>query len=253
MGNFNEKTANIYTDFGLFSCRRSLTTEVNKVFLYLAQKNMDPEFKTLLVAPFNMRKTFYRLIDNEIKNAGEGKTASIILKLNSLEDKKIIQKLYRASQAGVKIDLIIRGICCLVPGLKNLSENINLISIVDRYLEHSRIYYFHNNGDPEVYIGSADLMDRNLLRRVEVIFPVEPKALRDRMIHEILEISLADNVKARTMHPEGIYTLLDPDEDEPMGRRDVTIHHRRNLEMTTDAATLSASCVSRCGIGARRA
>ncbi len=212
-GNFNEKTSNIYTDFGLFSCRQSITTEVNKVFSYLTQIDMDPEFKTLLVAPFNMRETFSELIDNEIKNAGEGKPASIMLKLNSLEDRKIIQKLYRASQAGVKVDLIIRGICCLVPGVKNLSENINIVSIVDRYLEHTRIIVFHNSGRKKVFIGSADWMKRNLSRRIEVVFPILDKDIRKNIL-AILDLQMRDNTKARmiTAKLKNLYRQTDAEE-----------------------------------------
>ena len=195
-GNFNEKTARIYTDFGMFTCRRSITSEIIRVFSYLESRKNELQLKTLLVAPFNMRQTFYSLIDNELKNAESGKPASIILKLNSLEDRKIIQKLYLASQAGVKIELIIRGICCLVPGVKNLSENINVISIIDRYLEHTRIFVFHNSGRKKVFIGSADWMRRNLSRRIEVVFPIPDPEIRKNIL-TILNFQLQDNTKAR--------------------------------------------------------
>ncbi len=195
-GNFNEKTSRIYTDFGLFTCRRSITSEVNKVFSYLKQEKTVLEFKTLLVAPFNMRQAFYDLIENEIENAKAGKPAGIILKLNNLEDRKIILKLYDASRAGVKIDLIIRGICCLVPGIKNQSENIRVTSIVDRYLEHTRIFVFHNAGRKKVFLGSADWMKRNLSRRIEVVFPVMDAEIK-RNVLTILDFQLRDNTKAR--------------------------------------------------------
>ena len=174
-GNFNEKTARIYSDYGLFTANQEFGKEVKKVFNFLERKSKHEKFKHLLVAPFNLRKKLTELIDNEIINMQEGKTAGIILKLNSLEDRKMIKKLYEASQAGVKIKLIIRGICCLVPGIKGLSENIEVISIVDRFLEHPRVYIFHNNGDSKYFLSSADWMKRNLSRRIEVAFPVYDK------------------------------------------------------------------------------
>ena len=199
-GNFNEKTAGIYTDFGLFTSRKSITSEIRRVFSHLKSKPDDSHFKTLLVAPFNMRETFYALIDKEIENALAGKQASITVKLNNLEDNKIIQRLYHASQSGVKIDLIIRGISCLVPGIKDLSENINIISIVDRFLEHTRIFVFHNGGREKVYIGSADWMKRNLSRRIEVVFPILDPDLKQNIL-TILNFQLQDNTKTRLIAP----------------------------------------------------
>ncbi len=197
-GNFNEKTAQLYCDTGLFTSDTRLTKEVKMVFNHLGDTKIKPKFNHLLVAQFNMRKTFIKLIDNEIALAKEGKKARIILKMNSLEDKKMIQKLYDASNAGVKINLIIRGICCLIPGVTGLSKNIKVISIVDRYLEHSRIFIFHNNGDTKIYAGSADWMKRNLSRRIEVIFPVYNEKIK-REILDIINIQLEDNVKARVI------------------------------------------------------
>jgi polyphosphate kinase len=197
-GNFNEKTAQLYADTGLFTSDTRLTKEVKMVFNHLRDTKIKPKFNNLLVAQFNMRKTFIRLIDNEIEFAKEGKKARIILKMNSLEDKKMIQKLYDASNAGVKINLIIRGICCLIPGVAGLSKNIKVISIVDRYLEHSRIFIFHNNGDTKIYAGSADWMKRNLSRRIEVIFPIYDEKIK-REILDIINIQLEDNVKARVI------------------------------------------------------
>jgi len=195
-GNFNEKTAQLYCDTGLFTSDPRLTKEVKMVFNHLRDTSIKPKFKHLLVAQFNMRKTFFKLIENEIEFAKKGKKARIIVKMNSLEDKKMILKLYEASNAGVKIDLIIRGICCLVPGVNGLSKNISVISIVDRYLEHSRIFIFHNNGDTKIYAGSADWMKRNLSRRIEVIFPIYDKDIK-KEIMDIVKIQLSDNVKAR--------------------------------------------------------
>lgn len=197
-GNFNEKTAQLYSDSGLFTADPRLTKEAKQVFNYLRDTSQKPKFKHLLVAQFNMRKTFVKLIDNEIEFAKKGKKAKIILKMNSLEDKKMIIKLYEASEAGVKIDLIIRGICCLVPGVNGLSKNIKVISIVDRYLEHSRIFIFNNNGDSKIYAGSADWMRRNLSRRIEVIFPIYDENIK-KEIFDIIKIQLQDNVKARIM------------------------------------------------------
>ncbi|MFC2084441.1 polyphosphate kinase 1 [Bacteroidota bacterium] len=195
-GNFNEKTAKIYSDFGLLTSDERLTNEVEQVFNFLMEEKLDYKFKHLLVAQFNMRKKFNKLIENEIRNAQSGKKAYILLKMNSLEDKKMINKLYNASQAGVKIDIIIRGVCCLIPGLKGISDNINIISIVDRYLEHARLYLFYNNGKEILLAASADWMRRNLSRRIEVGFPVYDENIKTD-IKKILELQLNDNIKAR--------------------------------------------------------
>ncbi len=197
-GNFNEKTAQLYADTGLFTSDTRLTKEVKMLFNHLRDTKIKPKFNHLLVAQFNMRKTFIKLIDNEIALAKEGKKARIILKMNSLEDKKMIQKLYDASNAGVKINLIIRGICCLLPGVSGLSKNIKIISIVDRYLEHSRIFIFNNNGNTKIYAGSADWMKRNLSKRIEVIFPIYNEKIK-REILDIINIQFEDNVKARVI------------------------------------------------------
>ncbi|MGD9488571.1 MAG: polyphosphate kinase 1 [Calditrichaceae bacterium] len=204
-GNFNEKTARIYCDFGFFSADKRLTSEISSLFKYL-NRNPDPiAFSHLLVAPFNMRKRFYQLIKNEILNAESGKKAEIIIKLNSLQDKKIIRRLYEASNAGVKIRIIARGICCLIPGVKDMSENIEVISIIDRFLEHARVYIFHNGGDELYFTGSADWMQRNLSSRIEVVFPVYDMSLRQE-IRDIIDFQLNDNVKAR---------IIDKDQSNP--------------------------------------
>jgi len=195
-GNFNEKTAKIYCDMGLFTCDTRITRELQTVFKYLSRQIESAKFENLLVAPFNMRKQFYRLIDNEVENVKQGKKAEIILKLNSLQDTKMIYRLYDASNAGVKIKIIVRGICCLIPGIKDMSENIEVTSIVDRYLEHARIYIFHNGGNQLIYSGSADWMRRNLSRRIEVIFPILNKTLKNQ-INDIMQIQLNDTVKTR--------------------------------------------------------
>ncbi len=196
-GNFHEETAKIYSDFGLFTADPRLTGEVSNVFSFL--ENIKPpkqEFEHLLVGKFNLRPALYRLIDNEIAAAKRKKPASMIIKLNSLEDKKMIAKLYEASKAGVKIRLIVRGVCCLVPGIKGLSENIEIISIVDRFLEHARVFLFYHNGEERMYLSSADWMERNLSFRIETTFPVyDPDLKRD--IRALLDLQLNDNVKAR--------------------------------------------------------
>ena len=195
-GNFNEKTAKIYTDFGFFTSDKNITSEVKRVFEYLEGHKISKRFKYLLVSPFNMRSTYESLIDNEIKNAKIGKEANITLKLNSLQDTKMIKKLYAASQAGVKVRIIVRGICCLIPGVKKLSKNIDVTSIIDRFLEHARVYIFHNDGDKKYYVASADWMKRNLSRRIEVGFPIKDKKLID-VIDNIIQLQLNDNRKAR--------------------------------------------------------
>jgi len=195
-GNFNEKTSRIYCDHALFTKDKQIAKDANNVFKFLLNKNEEQSFDKLLVAPFNLRTTFVQLIDNEIANARDGKKAEIIIKLNSLEDRKMIKKLYEASQAGVKIRIIVRGICCLIPGRKGLSENISVISIVDRFLEHARIYIFHNNGEKLMFVASADWMRRNLNRRIEVGFPILDKKVKAQLL-KLIELQWIDNTKAR--------------------------------------------------------
>ncbi|MBU1099266.1 MAG: polyphosphate kinase 1 [Bacteroidetes bacterium] len=201
-GNFNEKTAKIYTDFGLLTEDKRLTSEISRVFSFLTGNKINNSFKSLLVAQFNMRDELTRMINHEIDNANKGLKAHIILKLNSLEDKKMINRLYAASKAGVKVDIIVRGICCLNPGIKGLSENIKVISIIDRFLEHSRVYIFHNNGNELVYAASADWMKRNLSRRIEVAFPIFDEEAKNTL-KDIISIQLSDNAKARKIVKNG--------------------------------------------------
>lgn len=198
-GNFNEKTARIYSDIGIFTSDENITAELEQVFEFLGGRKIDYEFKHLLVAQFNMRKALNKMIEKEIKHAEKGKDGRMILKMNSLEDKKIIKKLYDASKAGVKIDIILRGICCLVPGVKKISENISVISILDRFLEHARIFVFNNKGKERIYCASADWMKRNLSRRVEVAFPIYDEHIREEIKH-IIELQLSDNVKGRVIN-----------------------------------------------------
>ena len=197
-GNFNENTAKLYTDFGLMTDNTKITKELNRVFLVLEGVLIVPKAKKLLISPFTSRHKFSTLVENEIALAYAGKDALIVLKMNSLEDKKMIQLLYKANNAGVKIRLLIRGMCCLVPGIKGQSENITVTSIIDRFLEHGRVYYFRNDGDEKLFIGSADWMTRNLTHRIEVIAPVLDET-NFKIVKDILNIQLTDNVKARTI------------------------------------------------------
>jgi polyphosphate kinase len=223
-GNYHQRTARIYTDFGLLSSNSELTEEVATVFNTLTGLAGYPGLKKLMVAPFDLKKRLIGLIERERDNARAGKPARIVAKLNSLVDEEIIEKLYEASSAEVTIDLIVRGICCLRPKVPGLSEYIRVVSIVGRFLEHSRIYYFENAGQPEVFLSSADWMPRNFLRRVEVAFPIETPALRDQLINEVLARFLNDRVKARELQPDGSYRRLKPEGLE--GRSQAQWHFR---------------------------
>jgi polyphosphate kinase len=210
-GNYNPKTAKIYTDLGLLSCRDDLGADLTDLFNYLTGYSRQRSYRKLMVAPVNLRDRFIGLIRREIEHCCNGYSGRIVAKMNALVDPQIIATLYEASQAGVQIDLIVRGMCCLRPGIEGISENIRVISIVGRYLEHSRIYYFHNRGQEEVYIGSADWMTRNLDRRVEAIVPVEdPEIVQD--LQEILGVMLADNRQAWDLQPDGQYIQRHPAE-----------------------------------------
>jgi len=198
-GNFNEKTAGIYTDFALMTADKKMAVEAKRVFRYLFDGTKPVSFEKLCVSPFSLQTSLIGLINDEIARAAKGEDTEIILKLNGLEEKKLIKQLYKASQAGVKIKLIIRGICCLIPGVRGLSENIEVISILDKYLEHARVYFFRAGGEEKVYLSSADIMNRNIYRRVEVAFPVENENIR-RLIIAIIRQQLDDNVKARIIN-----------------------------------------------------
>lgn len=217
-GNYNSQTARLYTDIGLFTCHPDFAEDVSELFNYLTGFCELPQWRKLVVAPSRMLAFMVERIRKEASNQQAGKPARIRAKLNAVLEPEIVRELYRASQAGVKIELVCRGICSLRPGLPGISENIRVISIVDRFLEHSRIYYFENAGDPLVYIGSSDWMDRNLKRRVEVVFPIEDSALKQRMIDELLPISLADNVKARELLADGSYHRVIPEPGQPILR-----------------------------------
>ena len=208
-GNYNAKTSTLYTDVGLFSCRPELGADLTDLFNYLTGYSQQRAYRKLIVSPVNTRESFEQLIQQEIEHCQAGKTGRIVIKINALVDSKMIANLYRASQAGVSIDLIVRGMCCLRPGVTGVSENIRVISIIGRFLEHSRIYYFNNGGDSIVLIGSADWMTRNLDRRVEVITPIEdPEISKD--LQEILGIMLSDNRQAWDMQSDGSYQQRRP-------------------------------------------
>src|SRR5229473_3748196 len=202
-GNYNPSTARYYTDFSLLTCDEAITASVNDVFNFLTAYAEQPNYKPLLVAPRDLAKGCIALIDREARNAKRGRLARIIAKMNALVDPPVIQALYRASQAGVEIDLIVRGQCALVPGLRGVSSRIRVRSIVGRFLEHSRIFYFGNAGEPEIYLGSADWMQRNLYERVEVLFPLKDPQLRRRITEEILPAYLADTRAARLLGADG--------------------------------------------------
>ena len=207
-GNYNDSTAKLYTDCGIFTCKESIGEDATAVFNMLSGYSEPMSWNQLILAPYWLRDRFLKLIKRETKNAKNGEDARIIAKMNSLCDPGIIAALYEASANGVKIDLIIRGICCLKTGIPGVSENISVRSIVGNFLEHSRIFYFENNGNAEVYMGSADWMQRNLDKRVEIVFPLLDNSLKQKAIH-ILEVELEDNVKARVMGDDGIYYRID--------------------------------------------
>jgi polyphosphate kinase len=200
-GNFNENTATLYTDFGLMTAHKKITKDLKKVFMVLERDMIVPKTKQLLVSPFTTRERFTALVEKEIALANAGKKGSIILKMNSLQDEGMIKELYKASNAGVEVRLLIRGMCSLVPGIKGQSENIYITSIVDRFLEHGRIYIFGNDGDAQIYIGSADWMTRNLTHRIEVVTPILDEDHK-KAVKKIIDIELNDNIKARIIDAE---------------------------------------------------
>jgi polyphosphate kinase len=214
-GNYNPTTARLYTDLTYFTCRPEFGEDASALFNLLTGYSQGGPWKKLVVAPVHLAARLESLIEREAGHAPAGPSARIIAKMNSLVDPKIIETLYEASTAGVKIDLMIRGICCLRPGVPGYSENIRVTSILDKYLEHSRIAYFKNDGQPEVFLSSADWMPRNFRRRVELMFPIEDPALRTRIVDRILAVVFSDNVKARELQPDGTYRRIKPKPGEP--------------------------------------
>jgi polyphosphate kinase len=213
-GNYNPGTARIYTDLGLFSADEHFGADATELFNYLTGFSKQTEYRRLLVAPVSLRDRLTALIDREIEHQKNKQPARIIAKINSLTDTKIIRKLYEASQEGVPIDLLVRGVCTLRPGVPGLSDTITVTSIVGRFLEHSRIFYFLNGGEEDIYIGSADWMQRNLDRRVELVAPIEDPRIKKHLKEEVLDVCLKDNVKARRLGPDGSYERVRPREGE---------------------------------------
>jgi len=209
-GNYNVVTAHLYTDIGMLTCDEELGSDTTDLFNYLTGYSAKKDYQKLLVSPVNLRDRFEALIRREIALQAKGVQGHLIFKMNALVDPKVIQLLYQASQAGVKVDLLVRGICCLRPGIPGVSDHIQVISVVGRFLEHSRVYYFRNGGEEQIYLGSADLMPRNLDRRVEVLFPLEGPGLVEYMRDKVLKTYLADTVKSRQMKSDGTYARRSP-------------------------------------------
>jgi len=214
-GNYNDQTAKIYTDMSLFTSKRQFGIDATNFFNYLSGYTEKPEFHYLSVAPFTIRTDIIELIDAEIRYQKKNGNGRIVAKMNSLTDKVIIMKLYEASNAGVKVELIVRGICCLRPGIPGVSENIRVRSIVGSLLEHSRVYFFNQNGKEKLFLSSADMMTRNLNNRIEILFPIIDEKIKDQ-VQTILELGLMDNVKAREQDAAGVYDYVPRKDDEPV-------------------------------------
>jgi polyphosphate kinase len=215
-GNYHPGTARVYTDYGLLTSDKQIGEDVNNLFIQLTSLGRIPQMHKLLQAPFTLHEGLIKKIEREIEHAEAGRPARIVFKVNAVVEQEMVQALYRASMAGVKIDLIVRGICCLKPGVEGLSETIHVRSIIGRFLEHTRVFFFENGGEKEVWAGSADLMKRNLLRRVETCFPIESKKLRQRIIED-LETYLEDNSQAWILTSDGRYQRVEcPDTDTPI-------------------------------------
>jgi polyphosphate kinase len=213
-GNYHPTTTKFYTDFGLLTANQAMARDVNEVFINLTSLTRPKRLSHLWVAPFDLNKELIKAIQREAQIASEGRSARIIAKMNALQDASIIQALYEASRAGVKIDLIVRGACVLRPGVQGLSENIRVRSIVGRFLEHSRVFCFHNDGQDDLYLASADWMNRNLFRRIEVAFPVLDKALKKRVMQEGLQPYLKDNLNSWELDADGSYHRRRPRSDQ---------------------------------------
>jgi len=224
-GNYNPTTARVYTDLGLFTANPDMGEDTSALFNLLTGYAEGYRWKKLVVAPVGMREQIIGLIEREQRNAREGRAARIIVKMNALVEPSVIDALYRASQAGVVIELVVRGICCLRPGLPGVSETIRVTSIVDKYLEHSRIFYFENGGNPEVFLASADWMPRNFWRRIETLFPIEDASLQARIVGDILQPILSDTIKVRELLPDGTYRRRTPREGEAPLRSQVALQN----------------------------
>lgn len=238
-GNYNSKTAQLYTDLGLLTCRGDICEDIVDLFAFLTGRSLKTAYRKLLVAPATMRPRFLGMIEREIGNVQAGRRGRIVAKMNALEDEAVIGALYRASQAGVKIDLIVRGFCCLRPGVKGLSENIRVTSVIGRFLEHSRIFYFLNDSaqgvEHEYYLSSADWMERNLSHRVEAAVPVEDETLRQDL-QQIIDIMLEDNRQAWELGADGTWTQRRPKDGEVEKGT-----HGRLMALTTQRAKAAAA------------
>jgi polyphosphate kinase len=222
-GNYHDRTARLYTDFGLLTCDEAIGDDVHKLFLQLTSIGRASKLQKLVQSPFTLHKSLLEKIEREVGHARAGKPARIIAKMNALVGSQIIQALYAASQAGVNIDLIVRGICCLRPGVPGVSENIRVRSVIGRFLEHTRAYWFQNDGNQEMWMASADWMDRNFFRRIETAFPIENKSLRERIYKEALAVYLADNTQAWELLSDGSYRRLTPQDQEPVSAQDTLL------------------------------
>jgi polyphosphate kinase len=213
-GNYNAVTARLYTDLGLFTSRDALVEDASDLFNYLTGYSNQNQYRELLVAPVSLRSGLSQLIEGEIAAAADGKPAGIIIKVNAITDPGMVRLLYRASQAGVRVDLIVRGVCVLRPGVPGVSDHITVRSIVGRFLEHSRIFWFANAGAPKIYIGSADIMERNLDRRVEALCPIHDRPLAGQLEQLVLPALLRDTTRAHVLHPDGAYTVAETEPDQ---------------------------------------
>jgi polyphosphate kinase len=243
-GNYNASTARFYTDLGVLTCRPELGDDVTNLFNLLTGICQFQGTRRLLVAPFQMHDRVVELIDRETGHARDGLPARIVAKMNSMVDTDVIEALYRASRAGVEIDLIVRGICCLRPGVDGMSENIQVRSIIDRFLEHSRVYVFGPDDDAQIFLSSADWMPRNFFRRVELMFPVLAPELSTRILKEILPVYLADNTRARQLDSDGVFHLLHPGAGETPVRCQIQMLEQAGPEVDSFGATVSPSAGS---------
>jgi polyphosphate kinase len=238
-GNYNAVTAHLYTDLGMFTANEAVADDVTHLFNYLTGYSAKADYQRLLVAPVNLRSRMEAMIEREIEHQRQGRKGHLIFKTNALVDPAMIQLLYRASQAGVRVQLLVRGICCLRPGLAGVSENIEVTSIVGRFLEHSRIYYFHNGGNEEVFLGSADLMPRNLDHRVEILFPLNDEKLVARVRDDLLKGYLSDTANARRMLSDGSFVRRKPANGKSaVNCQENWIPKRRSVESHENAETL---------------
>jgi polyphosphate kinase len=227
-GNYHPNTARVYTDYGLFTCDEAIGEDLHELFLQLTSPTRVATMQKILQSPFTLHDSLLEKTKREIANAREGKPARIIAKMNALIEPQIVQALYQAAMAGVKVDLIVRGICALRPGVRGLSENIRVRSIVGRFLEHSRVYYFHNAGAEEMYCASADWMERNFFRRIEVGFPIENKVHRERILED-LEIYLNDNTQAWELRADGTYHRLEPHNSPTINAQSVLLQRHAEI------------------------